>query len=129
MLWIANPIVGADDGVAQPLRGVLDGRTLPLARGKEPGRIDFKADLRRPLVREVCGNQVDLVLHLAPGLGAVLLVDIADIVLVRELVALADGDLQVAWLQRSALVGGQSALLRRAREDAALREQLHSTQG
>jgi hypothetical protein len=58
------------------------------------------------------------------------LIDIADIVLEGELVALADGELEVAGLEKSALPGGKTVLvdagedlLGRARDYAALRMQ------
>jgi hypothetical protein len=54
-------------------------------------------------------------------LRAILLVDIADVVLIRKLMPLADRDLEVSGLQDSTFAGGQAALLRRAGQDAALR--------
>jgi hypothetical protein len=54
------------------------------------------------------------------GLGAYLLIDVADIMLIRELVTLSDGELKVAGLEDTTLVGGKARLLGAASEDAAL---------
>ena len=120
VLGIEEPGVDADDGVAETGGLVLDGRALLFARGEEPGGVDLNADARGDLVGEVEGDEVDAVFDLGFLLGAVLLIDVADVVLVGELVALADGELEVAGLEDAALIGGKAGLLGAAREDAAL---------
>jgi hypothetical protein len=108
----ADPGVDGEDAVAEAGGLVLDGRVLRLARGEEPGCVYFHADARGDLVGESVGDEVDAIFNLGAGLGADLLIDVADVVLVGELVALADGELEVAGLEDAALVGGKAGLLR-----------------
>jgi len=121
-----DPAVDSEDDVAEALGLVFDGGVLRFAGGEEEGRIEFEADAGRVLVEDVEVEEVDAVLDLGVLLGAVLLVDVADKVLIGELVAFADGDLEMAREQVASLVGGQLAfdagddLLGGAGDDAAL---------
>ena len=80
------------------------------------------------MVGEVERDEIDSVFDLSFLLGAVLLINVADIVLVRELVTFADGELEVAGLEDSALIGGQAGLFGAASEDAALSTQRESAE-
>ena len=111
VLGIEEPGVDAEDGVPKTAGLILDGRILGFARGEEPRCVELDADARSDLIGEINGEEVDAILNFGVSLRADFLIYIADVVLVRELVALAEGELEVAGLEDAALIGGESGLL------------------